>query len=209
MGKFKAKSKARIIINVIVNVILVLLILIFIGRMIFLSRYQSVYVIGDSMRVTLIGASNEKSPGGDYVYIDKKRTAERGDIVLIQVYKDEEKGVTESKVIIKRVLGVAGDTVEFKKGVYYLNGEAQTENYVHPVNNTKRLDMDAVTVMEGKIFFAGDNRNVSKDMRNDYANITNYKVLGVVPEWALKYKYEITQYRTFIDFTLKLNIIKN
>jgi signal peptidase I len=55
---------------------------------------------------------------GDHVFVDKTdHSARRGDVIVFKFPKDP------SKSFIKRVIGIAGDTVEFRDGELYLNGE--------------------------------------------------------------------------------------
>ena len=70
----------------------------------------------------------------------------------------------DHKYWIKRVIGVAGDTIEIKEDGVYRNGEKLQEDYVNP-NETPRYTLGKWVVGEGEIFVMGDNRNHSSDSR--------------------------------------------
>ena len=85
---------------------------------------------------------------------------ERGDIVVINRYTDEP--------LVKRVIGVAGDTVEIDEEQHKvrLNGELLDEPYVD--FPTPAYDMTgAVVIPEGYVFVMGDHRDNSHDSRWD------------------------------------------
>jgi signal peptidase I len=120
-------------------------------------------VSGESMLPTLqdgelLLVNKTKHTGGDLEY---------GDIVVVK-YPDSE------TQFVKRVIGKAGDTVEIRDSILYLNGKAQSEAYIY---DAPFADMKPVTVTEGSIFVMGDNRNHSSDSR-EVGSIPDEKIVG-------------------------------
>lgn len=77
---------------------------------------------------------------------------------------------TEEKDYIKRVIGLPGDTIEYKNDTLYINGKEMDEPYL---DEYKKLLVGGtltepfkVKVPEGYIFVMGDNRRYSKDSRH-------------------------------------------
>lgn len=92
---------------------------------------------------------------GDRIVYSKLSTPKKGDIVVV-VTQDGTK-------IIKRVIGLEGDTVEIKSGVLFVNGKEKKENYIkEPMYD---YDYKKITVPKNEIFVMGDNRNISADSR--------------------------------------------
>jgi signal peptidase I len=70
---------------------------------------------------------------------------------------------TESD-LIKRVIGLGGDTVEGRGGKVYVNGTLLDEPYVFPGNRPSEVNF-SVTVPAGKLWMMGDHRAASADSR--------------------------------------------
>lgn len=99
---------------------------------------------------------------GDRVLVNKfiyrMRTPHAGDVVVFLSPEDPDVD------FIKRVVAVAGQTVEVKEGVVYVDGVARTEPFVdRAVPDTSTFK--AVTVPAGYVWLMGDNRSNSRDSR--------------------------------------------
>lgn len=87
--------------------------------------------------------------------VHNPKNLKEGDIVLFK--NDEFKG----EILIKRLIGLPGDTIEIKNGVVYRNGQELKEDYVK--NN--EIYNGSFKVPDDKYFFLGDNRANSDDSR--------------------------------------------
>lgn len=99
-------------------------------------------------------------------YMVSDPTPQRGDIVT---FWSDELG----KVLVKRVIGLPGDTITFADGYVYINGEKLEEEYL-PVKGVTECDK-SFTVPEGCFFPMGDNRTGSNDARswaNPYVKVS-------------------------------------
>ena len=71
--------------------------------------------------------------------------------------------------LIKRIVAIPGDTIEYRSCVLYINGTSLTEPYLDPeVVTSTRCGPDQSTTMvpDHHVFVLGDNRGGSKDSRD-------------------------------------------
>jgi signal peptidase I len=99
---------------------------------------------------------------GDWIIVEKVSyffgKPERGDVIVFRSPVQEED-------LIKRIIGLPGDSDEVKDGKVYINGVALNEPYT---NETPTYKFAKDTVPEGYYFALGDNRNQSADSHNGW-----------------------------------------
>jgi signal peptidase I len=102
---------------------------------------------------------NDRIIGSRLSYLNS--SPERGDIVIFPFPDDE------SRIYIKRVLGLPGETIEVKSGRVYINGSDTPleEPYLKEEYLVGSRDFGPYTIPEGCYFMLGDHRNNSADSR--------------------------------------------
>ena len=121
---------------------------------------QQFAVDGDSMLGTL--------HSGDRVVVNKLsyrlHDPRHGDIVVLE----DSRGSFEPRDLIKRVIGLPGETVEYRDCKLLIDGREIDETYLDPavVQPGNCGDEQApVLVRPGHVFVMGDNRSQSLDSR--------------------------------------------
>ncbi|MDD6155153.1 MAG: signal peptidase I [Eubacteriales bacterium] len=91
----------------------------------------------------------------------KAKEPAKGDVIVFKSKLKTDDGKT--KLLIKRVVGRPGDTVQIEDGEVFINGDVDDQSYT----NDQYTDGDmTVKVPKGKLFCMGDNRLVSRDSRD-------------------------------------------
>lgn len=119
-----------------------------------------VKVDGDSMKETL----NDN----DILLLYKLGSIKRFDIVVLDEAYDNEK-------IIKRVIGMPGETVSIKNDKIYINGKIIDNSFAYGTTS----DVDKIELGEDEYFILGDNRLISKDSRY-FGPVTKGEIIGKV-----------------------------
>lgn len=102
---------------------------------------------------------------------------ERGDIAVFNSLdpREAERGV----MLIKRVVGLPGETVELLDQRVHINGEPLDEPYIKEACRISRCSDESWTLGENEYFVMGDNRNNSRDSRR-FDAVPLQKIVGQV-----------------------------
>lgn len=122
---------------------------------------QAFRIPSDSMVPTLVQ--------GDRVLVNKlsydAHDVNRGDIVVFTRPPNLAAAPGDPEDLIKRVIGLPGETVSARDGVVYIDDRKLTEPYLPEGTATFNLD-SPVEVPPGHILVMGDNRGNSTDGRS-------------------------------------------
>ena len=122
--------------------------------LIFRVLLQLAYVPSGSMETTI--PTRSLVVGWRLPYVVADPVPQRGAIVTF--WNDEE-----GEVLVKRVVGLPGETVSFEGGDVYIDGAQLDEDYL--LEDVETLCDKTFQVPEGCVFVMGDNREWSKDSR--------------------------------------------
>lgn len=119
--------------------------------------------IGDKILVTKFNFGFRLPFLADTIF--QYRTPERGEIVVFSREDDPATEEHEDSInLVKRVVGLPGETVEVKGRKVFINGEVLDESYAVYLEDGQNA-FPATKIPEGRVFCLGDNRDHSKDSR--------------------------------------------
>lgn len=103
----------------------------------------------------------------NYLFVNKlsymtKDHPNYGDIIIFESDLERSDGKGK-KLLIKRVIGVEGDTITITNGVVYRNGQALDEPYT--LEGYTSGEIYDYKVPADEVFVMGDNRSISLDSR--------------------------------------------
>ncbi len=117
-----------------------------------------VRVNGTSMYPTL--------DGGEIMLLNKLGKIDRFDIVVVKLDDKEEN-------LIKRIVGLPGETIEIRASRIYINDKELEDNFGVGVT----YDIDKMTLGKDEYFMLGDNRSISLDSR-EFGAIKRKEIKG-------------------------------
>ncbi len=102
---------------------------------------------------------------------------ERFDIVVVKKDNDDR--------IIKRVIGLPGETVSYKDNKLFINGKEISEDFTHEITHNFDLsEINEEIIPDDYYFVVGDNRGNSKDSR----------IIGLIHKSEIKGKTSFVLY---------------
>lgn len=130
--------------------------------------FTTFWIPSGSMEPTLMGSDRK-----DRVVVNrlsyKFGDVERGDIIVFDVPEGEQTMVVDGEPVedlIKRVVGLPGETISLRDGQVYVDGAALEEPYLPPGTRTEPCtEATEFVIPDDSVFVMGDNRSNSRDAR--------------------------------------------
>jgi signal peptidase I len=132
--------------------------------------FQAFYIPSESMYPTL--KTHDRVLVNKLSY--KLHDVHRGDIVVFEKPKTE---TSDIKDLVKRVIGLPGETVEGRDGHIYIDGHLLKESYLPDGVETSTFEEQHIP--PNSIWVMGDNRVASRDSRY-FGPITESSIVGRV-----------------------------
>ena len=132
--------------------------------------------INDRVLVNKISYRIGEPQRGDVVVFDRTPNTDESLFGALLRNLAESVGLrTPEADLIKRVIGLPGETVEIRDNMVLIDGVAIDEPYLSEITRTSR--MDALTIPEDEYFVMGDNRRRSLDSRS-FGTVSRNEIVG-------------------------------
>ncbi|HHU90995.1 MAG TPA: signal peptidase I [Clostridiaceae bacterium] len=127
---------------------------------------------GDKLIMNKLAYNFDEPERGDIIIFLRDESVNgvlgRASIYISDIAKKLNKDFRRNR-LIKRVIGIPGDTIEIVDNILYVNGVEQNEPYarIDPYEKiVLNRNLPKVTVQDGELFVMGDNRGQSADSRD-------------------------------------------
>ena len=97
----------------------------------------------------------------------------RFDIVIVK----KEKGLLKGEELVKRVIALPGETIEYKDGALYINDQIIEEDFISDEVKSISPRIYKQTLKEDQYFVLGDNRDNSLDS-SEFGAINKNEITG-------------------------------
>jgi signal peptidase I len=175
------RSRARSVLREFVETVVFTLLIYFLVRHFLFENYK---VVGHSMDQTL--------HDNQYLVVNKLgyrlHEPQRGDIIVFRDPRNSE------RKLIKRIIGLPGETLEIEQGRVSANGEQLDEPYIQAPGH---YSVPSTLIPAEHYFVLGDNRNNSSDSHN-WGVLSRDGIIGKA--WISYWPPEVWQLVPHIDY---------
>ncbi|MGI6177284.1 MAG: signal peptidase I [Eubacterium sp.] len=158
------------------------------------------FVIVQFFRPTVVRQSSmlPNFEDGDYLIVSRQAykllggEPDRGDVIVFDSQRKAEDG--SEKYLIKRIIGLPGETITITGGVVYINGEPLDQSYTK--DGTTSGEIENYVIPEGTYFCCGDNRLNSLDSRSSEIGVVSRDMIYGQVVFRL---YPFSKFGTIMD----------
>lgn len=133
------------------------------------SSMETTLMENDVLVIEKLSMTFEAPKQGDIVvFVENEYVTDNYLIKIRVLYEDilaKFTGNSKRMRLVKRVIGIPGDSIDIKDGYVYVNGDKVEEPYTKDLTFPSIIQYP-ITLSEGDYFLLGDNRDVSRDSRH-------------------------------------------